>query len=127
MHFVSTSPVFLSHKDSIKAKFAKHDYLPQVRTTIGADVWIGEGALIKAGVCIGHGAVVGMGAVVTSDVAPYAIVGGNPARLIRFRFDNQVIEKLLQAKWWDFSDQHLHKLGPTMNDPKSLLRALEAL
>lgn len=70
MHFVSTSPVFLSHKDSVKTKFARHDYLPMVRTRVGHDVWIGEGAFIKAGVCIGTGAVVGMGAVVTKDVPP---------------------------------------------------------
>ena len=82
MHFVSTSPAFLSHKDSVKKKFAKFDYLPLFRTTIGSDVWIGEGAFIKAGINIGHGAVIGMGAVVTKDVPPYAIFAGNPVKLI---------------------------------------------
>ena len=59
MHFVSTSPVFLSHKDSVKAKFARHDFLDFPRTRIGADVWIGQGAKIRAGVSVGTGAVNG--------------------------------------------------------------------
>lgn len=120
--FVSTSPVFLSHKDSVKTKFARHDYLPILLTVIGNDVWIGEGALIKAGVTIGDGSVVGMGAVVTKDVAPYSIVGGNPARLIRFRFEQEIIEALLKMKWWDLPDSELLRLGPTFNDPRAMLR-----
>jgi acetyltransferase-like isoleucine patch superfamily enzyme len=87
MEFASTSPVFLSHKDSVKAEFARHDYSQDAMTTIGNDVWIGERVLIKAGVNVGHGAVVGMGSVVTKDVTPYAIVAGNPSKLIRMRFD----------------------------------------
>ena len=58
MHFVSTSPVFLKHRDSVKTKFAKHDYTNMPHTIIGNDVWIGHGAKIRAGVKIGHGAVV---------------------------------------------------------------------
>ena len=121
--FVSTSPVFLSHRDSVKAKFADHEYLPVVRTTVGNDVWIGEGVFIKAGVIIGDGAVVGMGAVVTKDVAPYSIVAGNPARLIRLRFDHDVVEAFLKMKWWDLPDAELHRLGGFFNDPQALLRA----
>ncbi|MFN3860914.1 MAG: CatB-related O-acetyltransferase [Roseateles sp.] len=124
-HFVSTSPVFLSHKDSVKAKFARHDYLPQTTTTIGADVWIADGAYIKAGVTIGHGAIVGMGAVVTRDVPPYAIVGGNPARLIRYRFEQSIVEGLLASQWWTWSDERLTEFGPVMSAPDAFLAKLK--
>jgi acetyltransferase-like isoleucine patch superfamily enzyme len=126
MHFVSTSPVFLSHQDSVKTKFARHDYLPMIRTEIGADVWIGEGVLIKSGLHIGHGAVIGMGAVVTRDVPPYAVVGGNPAQLIRYRFNEDVIKKLLDSRWWTWSDDRLHKFGPYMNDPDKFLQQVRS-
>lgn len=122
VHFVSTSPVFLSHKDSIKAKFARHDYLPMVKTTICHDVWIGEGAFIKAGVRIGTGAVVGMGAVVTKDVPPYAIVAGNPARVIRYRFSDEMIQSLIATAWWDKSDAELTLLGSYINDPEQFVK-----
>ena len=120
--FVSTSPVFLSHKDSVKAKFAGHDYLPVVRTVVGNDVWIGEGAFLKAGITIGDGSVIGMGAVVTKDVAPYSIVGGNPARLIRLRFEQEIVDVLLKMKWWELPDSELQRLGPAFSDPRAMLR-----
>jgi phosphonate metabolism protein (transferase hexapeptide repeat family) len=71
--------------------------------TIGHDVWLGHNAIIMPGVTIGNGAVVGSGSVVTKDVAPYAIVAGVPAKLIRFRFREDVIEKLEKIKWWNWS------------------------
>jgi acetyltransferase-like isoleucine patch superfamily enzyme len=126
LHFVSTSPVFLSHKDSVKAKFARHDYLPVVTTEVGADVWIGDGAYVKAGVTIGHGAAVGMGAVVTKNVPPYAVVAGNPARVIRYRFDEDTIRRLLATQWWMWPDARLHELGACMDDPQSFLLKAEA-
>ncbi|NJN16956.1 MAG: acetyltransferase [Oscillochloris sp.] len=72
------------------------------RCVIGHDVWIGHGATIMPGVTIGSGAVIGAGAVVTKDVAPYAIVGGVPARHIRMRFAPAVGERLLAIAWWDW-------------------------
>jgi acetyltransferase-like isoleucine patch superfamily enzyme len=121
--FLSTSPVFLSHKDSVKTKFSRHDYLPQIRTEIGHDVWIGDGAYVKAGVKIGHGAAVGMGAVVTKDVPPYAVVGGNPARILKYRFRPEVIEALLHWAWWDLPAAELQAIGPLTHDPEALLRS----
>lgn len=70
---------------------------------IGNDVWIGNNVLIKGGVSIGDGAIIGMGAVVTKNVPPYAIVVGVPAKIIKYRFDKNTIEKLLEIKWWDWA------------------------
>lgn len=79
--------------------------------TIGHDVWIGTDALILSGVTIGTGAIVGACAVITKDVPPYAIVVGNPARIIRKRFDDETIAKLLQIAWWDWNrDKIIHTL-----------------
>ena len=71
-------------------------------TVVGHDVWIGYGALILPGVTIGHGAVVAAASVVASDVPPYAIVAGNPARVVRMRFDADDVALLLRAAWWDW-------------------------
>ena len=70
--------------------------------TIGNDVWIGIDVIIMSGVTIGDGAVIGAGAVVSGDVEPYAIMSGNPARLVRKRFSDEVIARLLEVKWWDW-------------------------
>ena len=122
VHFVSTSSVFLSHRDSIPRKFASHSFLPQDVTKIGHDVWIGDGAFIKAGLHIGDGAVIGMGAVVTKDVPPYSIVAGNPAEKIKMRFDQDVIDALLKFKWWNKTIAELDAIGPLFDDPVKLLK-----
>ena len=91
-------------------------------THIGNDVWIGYNVTIMAGVSIGDGAIVASNAIVTKDVAPYSIVGGNPAREIRKRFAEDQINKLLQIRWWDWQieiiTQHIQKL--TSNDIDAL-------
>lgn len=85
-------------KDAMEGK----SYPSKGDTVIGNDVWIGYNATIMPGVQIGDGAIIGSNATVTSDVEPYAIVGGNPARLIRKRFSDTEIEKLLKLSWWDW-------------------------
>ncbi len=107
LDFVSTSPVFYSQRNALKKCFNKIDFKEYDNTVIGNDVWIGSNAFIKGGVTVGHGAVIGAYAVVTKDIEPYSIVGGNPAKVIRKRFDEATIGKLLETKWWDYSDKFL--------------------
>lgn len=122
MHFVSTSPVFLSHRDSVKAKFSKFDYVHLPRTRIGNDVWLGHSVRIRAGVEIDHGAVVAMGSVVTKDVHPYSVVGGNPARVLRMRFSEEVIDGLLATEWWTLSDEELGRWATWFDNPEKFLQ-----
>jgi chloramphenicol O-acetyltransferase type B len=86
-------------------KDANNAYKKAGDTIIGNDVWLGSEAMIMAGVNIGSGAVIAARSVVTKDVAPYAVVGGNPATLIKYRFDEETIAKLLKLKWWDWSEE----------------------
>ena len=123
--WVSTSPVFYEGRDSVKAKFSKHKRNSDLKTTIGHDVWIGHGAKIKQGVSIGTGAVVGMGSIVTKDVEPYSIVAGAPAKIIRKRFPEDIIEEFFKIKWWDFSDEQLVKYGKYFNNPLLFISKLE--
>ena len=85
-------------------------------TIIGNDVWIGQNVTILPGVHIGDGAIIGLNSVVGSDVAPYTIVAGNPAKVIRKRFDNQLIKLLLKLKWWDKSIKEINELIPILTD-----------
>ncbi len=84
---------------------------------VGNDVWIGVGALIprKSGLVIGDGAVIGSGAVVTKSVPPYAIVAGVPARVMRYRFEASVIERLLRLKWWDWEREKILEYWPLLS------------
>ncbi|MBL3594674.1 type B chloramphenicol O-acetyltransferase [Rhodovulum sulfidophilum] len=93
---------------------AGNGYRPAGDTVIGNDVWIGSEAIIMPGVTIGDGAVIGTRAVVTRDVAPYAIVGGNPARIIRKRFADDRIALLLDLRWWEWSDDQLRVAMPIL-------------
>ncbi len=77
-------------------------YLYKGDTVIGNDVWIGMDTTIMPGIKIGDGAIIAAKSVVTRDVAPYTIVGGNPANKIKERFSNEIIEELLQIQWWHF-------------------------
>lgn len=75
--------------------------------TIGSDVWLCANCMVLSGVTVGHGAVIGAGAVVTRDVQPYSVVAGNPAKHVRWRFDEKIRQKLLAAAWWDWPEAEL--------------------
>ena len=96
--------------------------------TIGNDAWLGSGCMIMSGVTIGDGAVIAARAVVTKDVPPYGIVGGNPAKLIRRRFNDATVERLLAARWWDLPRDRVAALIPLLQsaDIEGLLAALGA-
>ena len=98
-------------------------------TVIGNDVWIGQNAVVLPGVHIGDGAIIGANSVVGSNVAPYTIVVGNPAKVLRRRFDDEMIELLLQFKWWDRSIEECNALIPilTCSDLDSVRKKLKEL
>ena len=126
--YVSTSPAFFSTRRQSVRTFADKDTFNEHRTIdgrsviIGNDVWIGNNVLIKGGVRIGDGAIVAMGAVVTKDVEPFAIVGGVPARIIKYRFEKEQIEELQRIEWWNMPDEWL---AAHANDFNNIDRFLE--
>jgi acetyltransferase-like isoleucine patch superfamily enzyme len=100
--YVSSHPIFFSTQKQVGITFADKNYFQEVKpVSIGNDVWIGVNVVVMGGVNIGDGAIIGAGAVVTKDVPPYAIYGGVPAKLIRYRFEQEEISFLLAFKWWD--------------------------
>lgn len=88
--------------------------LPTGDTVIGSDAWICAGALLVSGVTVGDGAIVAAGAVVTKDVPPYALVGGNPARVIRYRYDEEERAALLAIRWWDWPEDEVRAAVPLL-------------
>lgn len=125
MEWVGMSPVFYEGRDSVKAKFSEHKRDPVKRVVIGHDVWIGRSAIVLPGVEVGDGAVIGAGAVVTKAVPPYGVVAGNPARLIRYRFDEATVARLTATQWWTLPEEELHRLGPHFNSVEEFLEIVE--
>lgn len=103
-----------------------HQYKPELQlTSLGHDVWVGHGAVVMAGLKVGHGAIIARNAVVTKDVEPYQIVGGNPAKPIRYRFDKDVRDALLASQWWDCDWKQLRELD--FSDCERFLEAVKEL
>ena len=107
---VSSHPVFYLKNTPLPKKFSDQDLFSTIKkTVIGHDVWIGQNAIIMTGLNVATGAVIGAGAVVTRDVPAYAVVGGIPARIIKYRFEEKMRSDLLSSKWWEMPDELLEK------------------
>lgn len=125
---VSSHPIFYSKNTPLPKTFSETDnFIDMKKTLIGNDVWIGQKAMIMSGICIGCGAVIGAGAVVTKDIPPYAIVVGIPAKIIKYRFDENIRNALLLSNWWDMSEDWLIQNYRMFNSPEELLKALAKL
>ena len=130
--FISIHPAFYSVRSAAQITFVtSQKFVEQIGIIIGNDVWIGARAIILDGVTIGDGAIVGAGSVVTKDVPAFAVVGGSPARLIRYRFQPDVISALIKLRWWDNGDDWLRRnadaFGHYTNFRTATDRNLEAL
>lgn len=108
---LSTSPLFSIKHNAAKTSWVEEDIADYEsrRTIIGNDVWIASRVLIMGGLTIGDGAVIAAGAVVTKDVPPYAIVGGVPAKIIKYRFPKELIDRLIDVKWWNLPEEKLRR------------------
>lgn len=128
LDWVSTSPVFENVKNSgTSIRFANEELPPVKTTNIGNDVWIGEGAMIKQGVTIGNGAVIGAMAMVTKDVPAYSIVAGVPAKVLRYRFTEEIIKDLEEIEWWNLDDNTLKKVGKYIKEPKKFISLVKSI
>lgn len=113
--FVSTHPITYNSN----LNFVKNEKIKRNKLMIGNDVWVGQNVIILSKVkSIGNGSIIAAGAVVTKDVEPYSIVAGNPAKVIRYRFEKEVIEELEKIKWWDKAPEEILKNSEEMNNVK---------
>jgi len=117
--FVSTYPALYSNNNESCPLCFREDKIfddSVQKTSIGNDVWIGSNAIIPGGIQIGTGAIVAAGSVVVKDVPPYAVVGGNPAKVIRHRFSDEQIEILLASEWWDWPIEKIRRNIDSFSD-----------
>lgn len=124
--YATTCPMFYSTQKQNGQTFTDKDLFQEFRslTKIGSDCWIGENAFLIGGIQVGDGAVVLAGAVVTKDVPPYAIVGGVPAKIISYRYDEQTIETLLENPWWNKDLEWIKQNWALFTDISKLLKVL---
>jgi len=126
LNHVSTSPVFYAPRRGW-VKEAKYNESEAGAAVIGNDVLISANAIVLTGVKVGHGAVVGAGALVNKDVPPYAVVAGVPARILRYRFEEQMIQRLLDSQWWNADAALLRQCSDVAHDPENFLNKLDQL
>lgn len=107
---LSTSPIFTEKNNALRKRWISNDiHMPYKVVEIGNDVWIGARVIIKGGIKVGDGSVIGAGAVVTKDIPPFAIVGGVPAKIIKYRFDESLIQAILSNPWWHWDEKKIKK------------------
>ena len=130
---ISTSPIFTQKVNGTKARWVDKNVndLPFRKVRVGNDVWIGSRAMILGGVTVGDGAVVGAGAVVTKDVPAYAIVAGVPAKVIKYRFPDRLIELLMDFKWWYYPEdvlrEHISRFQKKDISEEDLILTIDAI
>jgi acetyltransferase-like isoleucine patch superfamily enzyme len=115
--WVTTYPFGHLHQDVFNSFNGKGHPSTKGDVIIGNDVWIASNVTIMSGVTIGDGAVIAANSHVVKNVEPYAVVGGNPARLIKLRFTPQQIKSLLEIKWWDWPDEKINEFAPLLCNP----------
>lgn len=124
---ISTSPVFYSTQKQSGFTFSATDKIvEQKHINIGNDVFIGANVTILDGVSIGDGAVIGAGAVVSKDIPPYAIAVGSPIKVVKYRFSQEVIDSLLEIKWWDKEDEVLKNVERNFYDVENFIDLMKA-
>jgi len=126
---ISTSPIFQLKRNATGVSWTERDYSPNIldtpETILEADVWVGSNAIIMPGLTLHIGCVIGAGSVVTHDVPPFAIVAGVPARILRYRFPAEIIERLMEIKWWDLPDEEITRVRDLFHIPNPTLEDLD--
>ncbi len=117
VNFFSTSTIFYKKFNTLKIKLVDNDlaFCEYDKITIGNDVWIGARSIIMDGVKIGHGSIIAANSVVTKDVPPYAIVAGIPAKIIKFRFKEKKVNRLLLSRWWENKLSDIQNMSVELN------------
>ncbi|NAY91226.1 antibiotic acetyltransferase [Muricauda sp. JGD-17] len=116
LNYVSTNSIFYKKNRMRNDWYTPIEFKTNLPINIGNDVWIGRDVKIMDGVTVGDGAVVAAGAIVTKNVPPYAIAGGVPAKVIKYRFDEETIQRLLELEWWNFSDKKISECKDFFNE-----------
>lgn len=124
-NLVSTHPAFYSNNKEFETYAGKMYFNESSKVEIGNDVWVGEDVMIPGGITIGDGAIIAARALVTKNVEPYSVVGGVPAKHIKYRFNQREIETLLSYKWWDRDEEWLRENYLIFLDPKDFFNCTE--
>lgn len=126
-NYLTTNSIFYKRGNwGFRDEWCKEvDFEENARINIGSDVWIGLHVIVMNGVTIGDGAIVAAGAVVTKDVPPFAVVGGVPAKVLKYRFSPEIIVRLLEIQWWNLPDEEITRVKELFHIPNPTLEDLD--